>query len=71
MLFYPWGDLWKSQDSSGYNFANLPFRDVTTSTDLTTLRVSSPNFGRWFSEYPAGESVVGSTTPGPGTCTRM
>ena len=28
MLFYPWGDLWKSQGSGGYNFANLPSHEL-------------------------------------------
>jgi YD repeat-containing protein len=52
MLFYPWGDVWQSWGSGGYNFAYLPYRDLKTTTDLTTARISSPNFGRWFSPDP-------------------
>jgi RHS repeat-associated protein len=37
---------------------NLPYRDVNTATDLTTARVSSPNFGRWFSPDPIGRAAV-------------
>src|SRR5271157_5063037 len=50
MLFYPWGDVW--QGSGGYNFAYLPYRDLSTTTDITTARFYSPNFGRWFSPDP-------------------
>ncbi len=52
MLFYPWGDVWQSAGSGGYNFADLPFYDTTTNTNLTTFRVYSPNLGRWFSTDP-------------------
>src|SRR5208337_5462099 len=44
MLFYPWGDVWKSQGTGGYNFAYLPYRDLSTTTDITSARFSSPNF---------------------------
>jgi RHS repeat-associated protein len=52
MLFYPWGDVWKSQGTGGYNFAYLPYRDLSTTTDITTARFISPNFGRWLSPDP-------------------
>ena len=58
LLFYPWGDVWQSQGTGGYNFAELPYRDVTTTTDITTARFSSPNFARWFSPDPAGKEAV-------------
>jgi RHS repeat-associated protein len=58
ILFYPWGDVWAVQGSGGYNFANIPYRDVTTTTDITTARFSSPNFGRWFSPDPIGKKAV-------------
>ena len=58
ILFYPWGDVWQLWGIAGYNFAELPYRDLTTTTDLTMARVSSPNFGRWFSPNPAGLSAV-------------
>ncbi len=58
MLFYPWGDLWQSWGGGGYNFAELPIRDLTTNTDLTMARVSGPNFGRWFSPDPAGKEAA-------------
>ncbi|MGD0220659.1 MAG: RHS repeat-associated core domain-containing protein [Acidimicrobiales bacterium] len=58
ILFYPWGDVWAVQGSGGYNFANIPYRDVTTSTDITTARFSSPNFGRWLSADPIGVKAV-------------
>jgi hypothetical protein len=38
ILFYPWGDGWKSQGSGGYNFAELPYYDTTTMTELTQAR---------------------------------
>jgi RHS repeat-associated protein len=57
-LFYPWGDVWEVQGSGGYNFANIPYRDVTTTTDITTARFSSPNLGRWFTPDPAGKGAV-------------
>jgi RHS repeat-associated protein len=46
------------QGSGGYNFANMPYRDVTTTTDITTARFSSPNFGRWLSPDPIGVKAV-------------
>ena len=58
MLFYPWGDVWQSWGSGGYIFAKLPYDDVTTNTNLTTARVNSPNFGRWFTPDPAGKGAV-------------
>ena len=58
MLFYPWGDAWQSAGGGGYNFAKLPIRDLTTNTDLTMARFSSPNFGRWFSPDPIGVKAV-------------
>jgi RHS repeat-associated protein len=58
MLFYPWGDVWQSWGSGGYNFAKLRYNDVTTNTNLTTTRVNSPNFGRWFTPDPAGQAAV-------------
>jgi RHS repeat-associated protein len=47
----------------GYNFAKLPYRDVTTNTDLTPARISSPNFGRWFSPDPIGKAAVQLADP--------
>jgi RHS repeat-associated protein len=58
MLFYPWGDVWQSWGSGGYNFAKLPYRDLSTNTDLTTARVFGPDFGRWFTPDPIGEQAV-------------
>ena len=63
MLFYPWGDAWQSWGGGGYNFAGLPIRDLTTNTDLTLARISSPNFGRWFSPDPAGKNAVKLADP--------
>jgi RHS repeat-associated protein len=58
MVFYPWGDVWQQWGSGGYYFAYLPYRDTTTTTDLTTARISSPNFGRWFTPDPIGTKAV-------------
>jgi RHS repeat-associated protein len=54
IVYYPWGDVWLLSGSGGYNFANMPYTDVTTNTDLTTARVFGPNFGRWFTPDPLG-----------------
>jgi RHS repeat-associated protein len=32
----------------------MPYRDLKTTTDITTARFSSPNFGRWLSPDPLG-----------------
>jgi RHS repeat-associated protein len=58
ILFYPWGDLWRSQGSGGYNFAGMPYYDTTTNTSFTTSRVYSPNLGRWLSPDPLGGDVT-------------
>ena len=58
MLFYPWGDVWQSAGSGGYNFADLPYYDTTTNTNLTMFRVYSHNLGRWQSP----DSVRGDVT---------
>jgi len=58
MLFYPWGDVWQSWGNGGYNFAYLPYRDLSTTTDITTAPFISPNFGRWFSPDPLGVKAV-------------
>jgi RHS repeat-associated protein len=52
MLFYPWGDVWQSWGSGGYNFAEMPYYDVTTNTSITQFRLQSPNLGRWLSPDP-------------------
>jgi RHS repeat-associated protein len=62
MLFYPWGDVWKSQGTGGYNFAYLPYRDLSTTTDITTARFISPNFGRWLSPDPLGGQLIDPQT---------
>ncbi len=38
MLFYPWGHEWQSWGEGGYNFAKLPYRNLSTNTDITTAR---------------------------------
>jgi RHS repeat-associated protein len=63
MLFYPWGDVWQSWGSGGYNFSGMPYRDGTTMTDITTARFSSPNLGRWLSPDPAGLGAVDPSNP--------
>ena len=57
MLFYPWGQVWESWGTGGYNFADLPYRDLSTTTDLTAFRVFSPNIGRWHSPDPVGADI--------------
>jgi RHS repeat-associated protein len=63
IVFFPWGDVWLDSGSGGYNFAKLPYRDVTTNTDITLARFSSPNFGRWFSPDPIGKAAVQLADP--------
>jgi RHS repeat-associated protein len=61
IVFYPWGDVWLG--SGGYNFAYLPYRDLSTTTDITTARFISPNFGRWFSPDPEGQDAADPSDP--------
>jgi RHS repeat-associated protein len=49
MLFYPWGQVWESWGSGGYNFADMPYNDASTNTNLTAFRFQSPGLGRWLS----------------------
>jgi len=63
IVFFPWGNVWLDSGSGGYNFAKLPYRDVTTNTDITLARFSSPNFGRWFSPDPIGKAAVQLADP--------
>jgi RHS repeat-associated protein len=58
LLFYPWGNVWELWGTGGYNFAQLPYRDTNTNTDITQARFASPNFGRWFSPDPTGTEAV-------------
>ncbi len=60
VLFYPWGDQWQSS-ASGYSWA-MPYRDLKTTTDITTARFSSPNFGRWLSPDPLGGQLIDPQT---------
>ena len=57
MLFYPWGDVWQSQGSGGYNFAELPYYDGNTNTSPTMYRFYSMGLGRWHSPDPAGGDI--------------
>jgi RHS repeat-associated protein len=63
MLFYPWGQVWQSWGSGGYNFADLPDNDTTTDTNLTLNRLQSPGLGRWMSPDPAGLVAVDPSNP--------
>ena len=58
ILFYPWGGVWEAWGADGYNFAELPWRDLTTTTDLTTFRNFSPGLGRWLSPDPVGGDIT-------------
>ncbi|MGO8736520.1 MAG: RHS repeat domain-containing protein [Terriglobia bacterium] len=62
MTFYPWGDLWQSWGGGGLEFADLPYRDPNTTTDLTTYRLFSPNIGRWHSPDPLGGDITNPQT---------
>jgi RHS repeat-associated protein len=58
VLFYPWGDVWQSTGNGGYNFAKIPYYDLSTNTTLANARVLGVNFGRWFSPDPAGKGAT-------------
>jgi len=58
MLFYPWGQVWRSWGSGGYNFAQLPYYDTTTNTSITQFRLQSPGLGRWLSPDPAPPDIT-------------
>ena len=58
MLFYPWGDVWRSWGGGGYNFAEMPYYDPVTNTSLTPFRLQSHNLGRWLSPDPLGGNVT-------------
>ena len=62
MLFYPWGDVWKSWGVGGYNFAEMPYYDPVTNTSLTPFRLQSPGLGRWLSPDPLGGDVTNPQT---------
>jgi RHS repeat-associated protein len=54
MLFYPWGDVWQSWGTGGYNFANLPYDDVNNGISPSMFRLYSMGLGRWLSPDPLG-----------------
>jgi RHS repeat-associated protein len=58
LTFYPWGDVWLSWGSGGFNFAELPFNDTKTNTNPTLFRFQSPNPGRWLSPDPLGGDIT-------------
>ena len=58
LVFSPWGDVWQSWGGGGYNFAGMPYRDLSTTTDLTAFRVFSPNLGRWHSPDPLAGDIT-------------
>jgi RHS repeat-associated protein len=63
VLFYPWGqNTWRSWGSGGYSFAELPYYDTTTETNLTLFRLQSPGLGRWLSPDPLGGDVTNPQT---------
>jgi RHS repeat-associated protein len=58
-LFYPWGqNNWKLWGSGGYSFADLPYYDTTTDTNLTLFRLQSPGLGRWLSPDPLAGDIT-------------
>jgi RHS repeat-associated protein len=58
MLFYPWGDVWQSWGTGGYNFASQPFYDTNTYTSPSMFRFYSMGLGRWLSPDPFGPDVT-------------
>jgi RHS repeat-associated protein len=59
VLFYPWGqNNWKLWGSGGYSFADLPYYDTTTDTNLTLFRLQSPGLGRWLSPDLMGGDIT-------------
>ena len=58
LVFYPWGDVWLQQGSTGYNFASLPYYDVPTNTSITTARFYPNNIGHWLSPDPLGGEIT-------------
>ena len=63
MLFYPWGQVWESWGTGGYNYAGIPYRDLSTTTDLSAFRNLSPGLGRWLSPDPLGEDAANPSDP--------
>src|SRR5271157_5970007 len=58
MAFYPWGDVWLQQGSTGYSFAGIPYYDGTTNTSITTARFYPNNVGHWLSPDPLGGDIT-------------
>ena len=58
VLFYPWGQAWKTWGGGGNNFAELPYDDATTNTNLALYRLQSPGLGRWLSPDPLGGDIT-------------
>jgi RHS repeat-associated protein len=58
MVFYPWGNVWQSYGSGGYNFAEMPYYDTKTYTSPTMNRFYSMNVGRWHSPDPLGGDIT-------------
>jgi len=58
VLFYPWGQNWQTWGSGGYNFAELPYYDTTTNTNIAMFRSQSPGLGRWHSPDPVGGYIT-------------
>jgi len=58
MLFYPWGQVWESWGTGGYNYAGIPYRDLSTTTDLSAFRNLSPGLGRWLSPDPVAGDIT-------------
>jgi len=57
-LYYPWGQTWQQWGGGGANFAELPYGDGNTNTNLTLYRHQSPGLGRWLSPDLLGGDIT-------------
>jgi RHS repeat-associated protein len=60
ILYYPWGQMppWHLWGGGGANFAELPYQDPNTSTNIAMFRFHSPAVGRWLSPDPVAGDIT-------------
>jgi RHS repeat-associated protein len=60
ILYYPWGQMppWHLWGGGGANYAELPYQDPNTSTNIAMFRFHSPAVGRWLSPDPVAGDIT-------------
>ena len=63
IAFYPWGDVWFQQYTTGYSFGDIQYFDIPTNSSITPARFYTNEIGHWLSPDPLGQDAADPSDP--------